>query len=231
MQAMAAELPEADPPHGALAFQLPVRHQLEAALQDLDRLAIDVQARAAPAQEQFNDWLDSNWDVLNNPDNQDIPIPPHINLPLIAATQDVNRILHERAALASEWESAGIEAEMPHHGLPPGSLLAGRIDEAQAHRQQLTGELTQLQMATRNLSDEQLRLSLSTAPGARVALARVENSIVQRVWSRYHLLMQWDAAGLGHAVPHHGLTPEAGRPFHELEAMDASRLSAHARMG
>jgi hypothetical protein len=223
---------DADPAHGPLTYQHAARRVFEAALVELDRQAIAIEAQAGPAYEQFNAWLDTHWDELNNPDNQDIPVPAHINGPYLDATQAVRRILHERAALAADWERAGIEEEMPQHGLRPDSLLARLVDEAQAQRAHLRGALTQLQMTARNVHDELQRLPVLVDAGFDAAAhrtqVRLESAFVRIAWSRYILLGQWDAAGLGAEVPHHGLTPEDGLHFLEFEAMDVARLNFQA---
>jgi len=213
----------------------PTRQELEAALHNLDLRAISVQAQAGPAYEHFNVWLDDQWAELNDPANRDIPVPPHINEPYLEASQAVGHILRERAALISQWERAGIEAEVPQRGLPADSLLARLMDEAQAQRLQLRGSLTHLQGVARGMLAERQRLSELVGPAmvevARRALASLEFSLARIAWSRHVLLDQWDAAGFGADVPHHGLTPEAGLHFVEFEAIDESRRNARMHPG
>lgn len=224
------------PPHGAPAAPARTPGELVAALEDLYRESREFSETFEPILQRYVEYVQHDAEINGDDNDVVIHIPDEIAAPYDEAAPVIAQFLRAHAALVAQWDAAGMPDELPAHGLPAGSHLAAqfgaqRPEPPAAHRARLEGRFDALHDRAGSLMERSQRLGERVGPGDPDdelidALLDLEGSYTTLFHERFALLLEWDRAGFGQAVPPHGLEPVATFHFNNFEALDQQRLAA-----
>ncbi len=225
----AAEPVQPAAPHRSL-------EELVQAFDDLHEQCRDISARAEPIIAGYLVWFATT--EYEDDDAAAIDGPAEIIGPYQELDNLVAFAIEDRQELLQEWDAAGFNAQLPDHGLPLNSHL-GRSFELQrptpmtpeAHLARLQDEFATLGHWGARLMHDEEQLNAQIGPNGPEGdmidrLAELEESYESLLLNRQELIGEWDEAGLGEAIPPHGLNAAAGAHLQIFDRVDHDRIDA-----